>query len=103
MTIRHTIILGLFCLAAPCAYGQDAQADTVVSSTKTIDEVTVTARRDASRDLLPVQTLTGERLDRVSALSVADALRHFSGVRIKGYGGVGGRKAGNKRGVGARE
>lgn len=102
MTLRQTIISGLFCLAAPCAYGQDAQADTVVSSTKTIDEVTVTARRDASRDLLPVQTLTGERLERMSALSVADAIRYFSGVQIKDYGGVGGLKTVNIRGMGTQ-
>ena len=102
MTLRHTIILGLFCLTAPCAYGQDAQKDTVVSSTKTIDEVTVTARRDASRDLLPVQTLTGEQLERMSALSVADAIRYFSGVQIKDYGGVGGLKTVNIRGMGTQ-
>ena len=102
MTLRQTIISGLFCLAAPCAYGQEAQADTVVSSTKTIDEVTVTARRDASRDLLPVQTLTGERLERMSALSVADAIRYFSGVQIKDYGGVGGLKTVNIRGMGTQ-
>ena len=102
MTLRHTIISGLFCLAAPCAYGQDAQKDTVVSSTKTIDEVTVTARRDASRDLLPVQTLTGEQLERMSALSVADAIRYFSGVQIKDYGGVGGLKTVNIRGMGTQ-
>lgn len=102
MTLRQTIISGLFCLAAPCAYGQEAQADTVVSSTKTIDEVTVTARRDASRDLLPVQTLTGERLERMSALSVPDAIRYFSGVQIKDYGGVGGLKTVNIRGMGTQ-
>lgn len=102
MTLRQTIISGLFCLAAPCTYGQETQKDTVVSSTKTIDEVTVTARRDAARDLLPVQTLTGERLERMSALSVADAIRYFSGVQIKDYGGVGGLKTVNIRGMGTQ-
>lgn len=102
MTLRHTIISGLFCLAAPCAYGQDAPADTVVSSTRTIDEVTVTARRDAEKDLLPVQTLDGKQLERMSALSVADAIRYFSGVQIKDYGGVGGLKTVNIRGMGTQ-
>lgn len=102
MTLRQTIISGLFCLVASCAYGQEAQKDTVVSSTKTIDEVTVTARRGAARDLLPVQTLTGERLERMSALSVADAIRYFSGVQIKDYGGVGGLKTVNIRGMGTQ-
>ena len=98
--LRLTAVIGLLSLLAPCAYGHEEQADTVISSTRTIDEVTVTARRDAERDLLPVQTLTGEQLERMSAHSVADAIRYFSGVQIKDYGGVGGLKTVNIRGMG---
>lgn len=100
--LRLTAVIGLLSLLAPCAYGHEEQADTVISSTRTIDEVTVTARRDAERDLLPVQTLTGEQLERMSAHSVADAIRYFSGVQIKDYGGVGGLKTVNIRGMGTQ-
>ena len=102
MTLRHIIIGGLFGLVAPCVYGQTEVADTVVSSTRTISEVTVTAHRDPEKDLLPVQSLAGEQLERMSALSVADAIRYFSGVQIKDYGGVGGLKTVNIRGMGTQ-
>ena len=102
MILRHIIIGGLFGLVAPCVYGQTEVADTVVSSTRTISEVTVTAHRDPEKDLLPVQSLAGEQLERMSALSVADAIRYFSGVQIKDYGGVGGLKTVNIRGMGTQ-
>lgn len=50
--------------------------------------------------LVPVQTLRGNALERLNALSVADALRHFSGLQIKDYGGVGGLKTINVRSMG---
>lgn len=48
----------------------------------------------------PLQVLQGETLLRLGGLSVADALRHFSGLQIKDYGGVGGLKTINVRSLG---
>lgn len=64
-----------------------------------IEEVTVTARR-RTEPVLPVQTLEGERLHALSTNSVADAVRYFSGVQIKDYGGVGGLKTVDLRSMG---
>ncbi|MDE5784950.1 MAG: TonB-dependent receptor [Duncaniella sp.] len=64
-----------------------------------LEEVTVTARY-TDRDIIPVQTLTGEELHRLNSNSVADALRFFSGVQVKDYGGVGGIKTVNIRSMG---
>ncbi|MDE6484181.1 MAG: TonB-dependent receptor [Duncaniella sp.] len=64
-----------------------------------LGEVLVTARR-TDRDIIPVQTLTGEELHRLNSNSVADALRFFSGVQVKDYGGVGGIKTVNIRSMG---
>lgn len=64
----------------------------------TLDEVVVTARRPA--DVIPVQTLTGDEIERLNSNSVADALRYFSGVQVKDYGGVGGIKTINVRSMG---
>ncbi|MCF3110490.1 TonB-dependent receptor [Niabella sp. CC-SYL272] len=50
----------------------------------------------------PVQTLTGSRLQQVNSFSVADALRYFSGVQLKDYGGIGGLKTLNVRSLGAQ-
>ncbi|MBS1532874.1 MAG: TonB-dependent receptor plug domain-containing protein [Bacteroidetes bacterium] len=54
-----------------------------------------------------VQTITPEQqvntadLNRVNAINVADAVRDFSGVNIKDYGGIGGLKTVSVRGLGA--
>ena len=40
--------------------------------------------------LTPSQTLQGAMLQNLSTTSVADALKYFSGVQIKDYGGLGG-------------
>ena len=61
--------------------------------------VLVTARKP-NEDIIPAQTLSGEELHRLNSNSVADALRYFSGVQVKDYGGVGGIKTVNIRSMG---
>ncbi|MCM1152911.1 MAG: TonB-dependent receptor [Muribaculum sp.] len=71
------------------------------ADTTNLAELIVTARNsDGQRDVIPVQTLTGEELRRLNSSSVADALRYFSGVQVKDYGGVGGIKTVNIRSMG---
>ena len=69
------------------------------SSGRSLDEVVVTARRPA-KDLIPAQTLSGKELQNLNSNSIADALRYFSGVQVKDYGGVGGIKTVNIRSMG---
>ena len=64
-----------------------------------VDEVTVTARYN-HKEVIPSQTLNGEQLEKLSTHSVADALRYFSGLQLKDYGGVGGIKTVNIRSMG---
>jgi len=64
-----------------------------------LGEVTVSARRPYS-EVIPAQTLSGKRLEVLRSQSVADALRYFSGVQIKDYGGVGGVKTVDMRSMG---
>lgn len=70
-------------------------------STKTyaLEEVLVIAPQK-QKEVIPVQSLSGEELKRLNALSVADAIRYFSGVQIKDYGGIGGLKTVNVRSMG---
>lgn len=66
-----------------------------------IKDVTVTsAAAITKREVFPVQMLTGDALKGFSAYSVADALRYFSGIQIKDYGGTGGLKTVNIRSMG---
>ena len=77
------------------AFG-DTPLDTL---SRQLDEVVVTARKSAD-DIIPAQTLSGKELHRLNSNSVADALRYFSGVQVKDYGGVGGIKTVNIRSMG---
>lgn len=52
--------------------------------------------------LTPSQTISGETLHNLSTTSVADALKYFSGVQIKDYGGLGGLKTVNVRSLGSQ-
>ena len=65
-----------------------------------LSQITVVAQR-ANREVLPVQRMTGEVLQKMSLFSVADAIRYFSGAQIKDYGGAGGLKTVNVRSMGS--
>jgi outer membrane cobalamin receptor len=75
------------------AFAQN-QLDTI----QTIGEVVVVA--DQYREVIPSQKLSGERLESLNSFSVADAIRYFSGVQIKDYGGIGGLKTVDIRSMG---
>ena len=96
-------IFFILCLAL-CAHSVFALDETEVDSLYNhfqIEEVEVTARA-LNKDIIVPQTLKGEELQRLNALSVADALRYFSGVQLKDYGGVGGIKTINVRSMGSQ-
>ncbi len=50
---------------------------------------------------VPVQQLDREQLHRLNSLSVADAVKYFSGVLVRDYGGIGGLKTVSVRSLGA--
>lgn len=64
----------------------------------TLKEAVVTANR--YNEVIPSQKLSGEDLQRLNSHSVADAIRYFSGIQIKDYGGVGGLKTVDIRSMG---
>ena len=65
-----------------------------------LSEVNVIGQRRQIDEVVTVQRLSGEELSRMNSLNVADALRYFSGVQVKDYGGVGGIKTINVRSMG---
>lgn len=68
--------------------------------TDTVTLPTFTIVKQSFRDIIPAQTLGGKELEAMRSNSVADALRYFSGVQLKDYGGVGGIKTVNIRSMG---
>lgn len=73
------------------------------SSTITLDSVKITDHRNPGgyKTNIPVQTLSSSILNKISSLSAGDAVRYFSGVLVKDYGGVGGLKTISVRSLGA--
>lgn len=69
-----------------------------LDSIHSIKEVVVVGNNQPG--VIPAQIMGGEELQRLNSLSVADALRFFSGVQLKDYGGVGGIKTINIRSMG---
>ncbi len=65
-----------------------------------LSEVLVTDKRRLN-PVIPEQSLSGKELEKMNVHSVADALRYFSGVQLKDYGGVGGIKTVNVRSMGS--
>jgi len=51
--------------------------------------------------IAPAQQVSANSFDQLGAVNVADAVRNFSGVNIKDYGGIGGLKTVSVRGLGA--
>ncbi|RZL22805.1 MAG: Plug domain-containing protein, partial [Pedobacter sp.] len=84
-----------------CPLVLKAQSDT--AKVKLLNEVQIKAKRFnlLQASPTPVQKLGGDELKRLNSLSVADAIRYFSGVQLKDYGGVGGLKTINVRSMGS--
>lgn len=97
MTYRLYVPVMILCgIVSPVEIRADEPADLLSHQ---LQEVVVTARKPYE-DVIPAQVLSGEELRRLNSNSVADALRYFSGVQVKDYGGVGGIKTVNIRSMG---
>ena len=113
--MNRRFLIWLFALSCLVAFPQNNAADNLYPITDSVasvmsdssdiaryidlEEYTITARVK-EKDIIIPQTLAGVQLKKMNALSVADAIRYFSGVQIKDYGGVGGIKTVNIRSMG---
>lgn len=94
--VRKFITYVLFSAVALMAGAQNVSR---LDSVLRLREVTVQAVKPYS-EVIPAQTLSGKQLESLNSFSVADAIRYFSGVQIKDYGGVGGIKTVDIRSMG---
>jgi len=76
-----------------------AQKDSIHS----IPEVTVTAVSlpRLTQTTTPVQTFNSVSIAQLNVLQLSDVVKHFAGVTVKDYGGIGGLKTVSIRGLGA--
>lgn len=92
--VRRTLIGALACGQVLLASAQGR-----LDSVQHVREIVVVSK-PAMREVVPSQKLNGELLEKLNTHSVADALRYFSGIQLKDYGGVGGIKTVNIRSMG---
>ena len=85
------------------AFAQAKQSDTL--RTQRLQPVEIKAWVSAlpAASPTPAQILNGPALQRLNSLSVTDAIRYFSGVQLKDYGGVGGLKTVDVRSLGSSQ
>lgn len=92
----YKFVTAILLVAGPFLFSQSKDSITE----KTILQIDLYKKN--VKEILPAQTLSGEQLERLNSQSVADALRYFSGVQIKDYGGMGGLKTVNIRSMGSQ-
>lgn len=99
---RHLLyLLHCACIAPSALAETPTPASRIETDTTGLDEVVVYGKSDRNKEIIPSQTLSGETLKKLNSNSVADALRYFSGVQLKDYGGVGGVKTLDVRSMGS--
>ena len=77
-----------------------SEIDAEMLDTLSLSEITITESR--RKEVIRSQRLEGELLQSLNSQSVADALRYFSGIQVKDFGGVGGIKTINIRSMGSQ-
>ena len=85
----------LFLLGINCAFAQINQ-DSILQ----LQQVELIKFDDST--VVPAQELKGDQLRALNSHSVADAVRYFAGVQLKDFGGVGGLKTIDVRGMGSQ-
>lgn len=100
----YNIRICLFILGF-CGISLVLMADEKPDTTKVyeIGEVTVTEqfRNTEVRSSAPLQILSSKQIEKLNVLQVSDAVKYFSGVTVKDYGGIGGLKTVSVRSLGA--
>ncbi len=95
------ILVGCLLLPLPLRAQQAARLDT--AHTYSIPEIVVSDayRTWEVRTTAPTQVFTRAQLQSLNVLQVSDAVKHFAGVTVKDYGGIGGLKTVSLRSLGA--
>ena len=74
----------------------------VAFSCDTLDVATVSSRRNAAAaSVSPIQSISEGRIGRLGTIGLHEAVRQFSGISVKDYGGIGGLKTVSVRNMGA--
>ena len=98
--MKQVIGILLCCNLCLPLFGQ-VSGDTTVHALPIVT-VTDNYRFREVRAVAPVQIFSRKEMERLHALQLSDAVKHFSGVTVKDYGGIGGLKTVSIRSLGAQ-
>ncbi|KAA6334406.1 TonB-dependent receptor, partial [termite gut metagenome] len=103
-TLVHTTIGRTLsaCMLFPVLVGaQNQTPDTM--QVYPLSEIVVSERYQTRtiKATAPVQLFSKEQLNKLNAFQLSDAVKHFAGVTVKDYGGIGGLKTVSLRSLGA--
>lgn len=98
---RSVVALSLLFVCGYVLAQQTEKLDT--TKIYSISEVTITERfgNGEVRSTAPLQILSSKKIEQLNVLQVSDAIKYFSGVTVKDYGGIGGLKTVSVRSLGA--
>ena len=101
IAFRYCFILFSLFASSNC-FILNAQTPSDSTALHPLNEVEVRASRPSSfQSVAPLQTLQANDWIKMNALQVSDAVKFFSGIQIKDYGGIGGLKTISIRSLGA--
>lgn len=95
-----TCLIGVWLLGIHCLFGQDT--DTTRFRTLSEVEVVEKARPSVTRQGAPLQMMNKNEIERLGVHDLSEAVKRFSGVSVKDYGGIGGLKTVSVRSLGAQ-
>lgn len=102
--MRDLVIKGILCLGLSWGllFAHAQQVDTTKLYQLSEVEVVERVRTATNRAGVPVQLITKENIQRLGMQDLSEAVKRFSGVAVKDYGGIGGLKTVSIRGFGAQ-
>ncbi|WP_036930266.1 TonB-dependent siderophore receptor [Prevotella sp. 10(H)] len=100
--MRTSLSVILFLILSGYQLLQAQTTDTIKTQNLSEVEVSANVKPSSSRSTTPLQVIDNTEMERIGILSVSDAVRRFSGVTVKDYGGIGGIKTVSIRGMGAQ-
>jgi len=95
LRFRRNILI-FCCLLGQTVYAFELKTDSL--KRVEVKQVKVIGKK---KSINPVQSLNTSEFEKTNSLTVADAVKHLSGVQLKDYGGVGGLKTVNVRSLGS--
>lgn len=98
--MRILCLLSAWLVSSVCLLAQ--RVDTTRYHELSGVEVIEKARRSVTREGAPLQVLDRSGIERLGVQDLSEAVRRFSGVSVKDYGGIGGLKTVSVRSLGAQ-